>query len=88
MREIVEERIGVSLQTLDRSLLAVRRDLPGLVVHDPADPEVPYAAAQALVAGWPGATLRPAPGLGHRERLLTDRAVVTEVAMFVMGGPG
>lgn len=88
MREIVEERIGVSVHTLDHALLAVRTDLPGLVVHDPADHEVPFAAAEALVARWPMATLRPAPGLGHRDRLLTDPAVVTEVAMFVMGGPG
>lgn len=88
MREIVEERIGVSLHVLDGTLLGVRGDLPGLVIYDPADPEVPYAAAEALVGGWPAATLRPAQGLGHRDRLLTDPAVVAEVAMFVMGGPG
>ncbi len=88
MREFVEERMGVSVRTLDRALLAMPHDIPGLVVHDPADREVPYTAAEALVAGWPAATLRPAPGLGHRDQLLTNTTVVTEVAMFVMGGPG
>jgi pimeloyl-ACP methyl ester carboxylesterase len=88
MREIVEEHVGVPVDSLDRALRAAPGDLPGLVIHDPGDPEVPYTAAESLVRHWPGATVRPVPGLGHRSGLLTDPGVVTDVAMFVMGGPG
>lgn len=56
--------------------------IPGLVVHDVDDREVPFAHAEKLVATWPGARLQATAGLGHR-RILRDPVVIDEVVRFV-----
>jgi pimeloyl-ACP methyl ester carboxylesterase len=53
-----------------------------LVVHDPQDPEVPFAHAETIAASWPGSRLLPVPGLGHR-KLLRDPAIVAAAVAFV-----
>ncbi|MEQ1502740.1 MAG: hypothetical protein ABMB14_10950, partial [Myxococcota bacterium] len=58
--------------------------LPVTVIHDRRDREIPFAAVEATVARWPGATLLPTHGLGHR-RLLRDPAVVAAVVGAVGG---
>jgi pimeloyl-ACP methyl ester carboxylesterase len=56
-----------------------------LVIHDDADPEVPFAHGERLAATWPQARLHPIAGLGHR-RILRDERVVAEVVEFVRQG--
>jgi pimeloyl-ACP methyl ester carboxylesterase len=56
----------------------------GLVLHDPEDPEVPFAHSEAITAGWPGSRVQATPGLGHR-KLLRDPAVVSAVVAFITG---
>jgi hypothetical protein len=51
-------------------------------VHDRADREIPYDAAERLVASWPQADLVSTDGLGH-QRILRDADVIALVAMFV-----
>jgi pimeloyl-ACP methyl ester carboxylesterase len=55
-----------------------------LILHDPGDPEVPFAHGQAIAATWPGSRLRPAPGLGHHP-LLRDPAAIEWAVSFVTG---
>jgi hypothetical protein len=54
------------------------------VLHDPEDPEVPFAHSEAITAGWPGSRVQATPGLGHR-KLLRDPAVVSAVVAFITG---
>jgi pimeloyl-ACP methyl ester carboxylesterase len=57
---------------------------PALLLHDRADPEVPFAHSEAISAVWPGSQLRPLDGLGHR-KLLRDPAVIEAVVAFLGG---
>lgn len=55
-----------------------------LLLHDPADNEMPYAHSEAIAASWPKATLAPAPGVGHR-RILRSREIVGRVCDALIG---
>lgn len=59
--------------------------VPLLVVHDPADHEVPIRHAERLRAAWPGVEVWRVDGVGHR-RILKDPAVVGRVVAHVTGG--
>ena len=81
----LEEFVGIPMAEFDATYQAARVDpVPTLVVHDRGDRQTPYADAARLVASLPDARLVTTDGLGHR-RILTDRAVVREVAAFVVG---
>lgn len=53
-----------------------------LVVHDEDDADVPFASAEAIVAGNPQATLYATKGLGHR-RIIVARQVVAAAVNFL-----
>lgn len=57
--------------------------IPGLVVHDHGDKEVPFQAAEDIKSNWPSIQLMKTTGLGHR-RLLKDPAVLTAVKDFIL----
>jgi len=79
----MERRVG-PMTDLDVARFAPSQRAPLLVVHDPADREVPFAHGKAIADAWPGSRLMTAATLGHR-RLLADREVVREVVRFVRG---
>ena len=81
----VERFIGTRLAYVDLDRLQHGLRHPGLIVHDPEDRTVPFAASQALHAAWPGSRLEVAAGLGHR-RLLADAAVVARSVAFIAAG--
>jgi pimeloyl-ACP methyl ester carboxylesterase len=56
--------------------------VPALLLHDPADSDVPFEHAVEIAAAWPGSRLEPVEGLGHR-RILKDAGVVERVVEFV-----
>ncbi len=61
-------------------------DLPGteiLILHDPADPEVPIAASSDLARRRPATQLVETPGAGHR-RLLRQPEVIEVVTRFLV----
>jgi len=76
----VEDRVGAPARTLDfegrlaAAATAASPRAPLVVAHDPADAEVPIEDGRAIAAGFPGATLLPVLGLGHR-RIVRDLAV-------------
>jgi pimeloyl-ACP methyl ester carboxylesterase len=80
----LETRVGASLDALELLPLSRRLTTPVLIMHDPADPEIPFAAGQALAAAWPGAQLRAIEGPGHR-RILRDPTVIAEAVAFLSG---
>jgi pimeloyl-ACP methyl ester carboxylesterase len=82
MVERIRVAVGGDLAALDARQLARRLTTPALIVHDPADREVPFAHAEAIAAAWPGARLHPVSGLGHY-RLLRDPAVIERAVEFV-----
>ena len=75
-------RNGVPVSHWDIPARGASINVPVLVVHDPADPVVPYCEAQRVVASLPEATLSPAPGTGHG-RILSDAKVREQVREFV-----
>lgn len=75
------KRIGTSWEELDLTLQASARR-PALIIHDREDREVPFADGEALAQAWPGVTLHPVSGLGHR-RLLRDPEVIGRSVRFL-----
>jgi pimeloyl-ACP methyl ester carboxylesterase len=81
----VERFIGTAISNVDLDRLRHGLRHPGLIVHDPEDRTVPFAASEALHAAWAGSRLEPASGLGHR-RLLTDATVIARSVAFITEG--
>ena len=78
----VEQRLGFCWDEI--RIDAIARDIAAdaLILHDPEDPEVPFADAEQLAAAWAAAELVRVKDLGHR-RLLHDAAVVERIVRFV-----
>jgi pimeloyl-ACP methyl ester carboxylesterase len=86
MMRHISETIGREPRSLDARWAARHLHVPALVVHDPADREVPWAHGQAIADAWPGSRLVAAEGLGHR-RLLRDERTLTTVIDFIHALP-
>jgi pimeloyl-ACP methyl ester carboxylesterase len=86
LREALNARLGRTLgrlpEELDLPAMSGAMQAPVLVIHDRADPEVPWSDGAAIAAAWPGARLMTTDGLGH-VRILRDAAVTAEAARFV-----
>jgi len=70
----------------DMVRLAGQQTARTLLLHDPADREVPYSDADALAHAWPGARLVPVPGAGHT-RALRDAEVISRAVSFIADPP-
>ena len=78
-------RLDVALggrEAFDLLRLAPSQTARMLVLHDPADREVPLADAQALARAWPGARLEMLEGAGHT-RALRHPEVISRAVSFV-----
>src|SRR2546426_7719414 len=78
-------RLDVALggrEAFDLLRLAPSQTARTLVLHDPADREVPLADAQALARAWPGARLEMLEGAGHT-RALRHPDVISRAVGFV-----
>jgi len=78
-------RLDVALggrEAFDLLRLAPSQTARMLVLHDPADREVPLADAQALARAWPGARLEMLEGAGHT-RALRHPEVISRAVGFV-----
>lgn len=81
----VEGFIGTRIACVDLERLQHGLRHPALILHDPEDRTVPFAASQALHTAWPGSRLEAAAGLGHR-RLLVDAGVIARSVAFIAEG--
>jgi pimeloyl-ACP methyl ester carboxylesterase len=78
-----EARFGADLwQRFSPEILARQLDVPGLVIHDENDRDVPWQEGAALANAWPGAQFVRTSGLGHR-RILRDPDVIARVTAFI-----
>jgi len=79
-----ETQFGADLwQRFSPEVLARQLDVPGLVIHDQDDRDVPIEEGIAVAQAWPGAQFVRTTGLGHR-RILRDPGVIARVTAFIM----
>ncbi len=57
-------------------------NIPGLLIHDEHDGEVPWQDGQAIAQAWKNARFTRTSGLGHR-RILRDTTVAESVVSFI-----
>lgn len=81
----IEEYAGASATSLSLRNHPPPPSTQVLLVHDPADNEVPWTHAQTLAARWPNAQLLAAPGAGH-QGLPRSAAVIDAATRFVLDG--
>ncbi|HEU4885422.1 MAG TPA: alpha/beta fold hydrolase [Longimicrobium sp.] len=86
MMRHITETIGREPRSLDARWAVKHLHVPALVVHDPADREVPWLHARSIADAWPGSRLVAADGLGHR-RLLRDERTLSTVTDFIHALP-
>jgi pimeloyl-ACP methyl ester carboxylesterase len=82
----LEGRIGMPLYETNMVRVAARTNYPPLLlIHDPDDPDSPYASSQQLVESWPGARLMTTRGLGRlaHYRILRHRPAINAAVEFI-----
>lgn len=80
---LFEAHFGADLwQRFSPVVLASGLNVPGLVIHDQDDRDVPWQEGAAVAQAWPGAEFVRTAGLGHR-RILRDPAVIARVTAFI-----
>lgn len=77
--------VGRALAEFDADRVAARLAVPALILHDPADGEVPFAHAEAISRAWRGSVLVPVPGEGHN-RILKSATALDRISAFVLAG--
>lgn len=78
-----ETQFGSDLwERFSSEVLARQLDVPGLIIHDQDDSDVPFQEGVAVAQEWPGAQFVRTTGLGHR-RILRDPDVIARVTAFV-----
>jgi pimeloyl-ACP methyl ester carboxylesterase len=80
--ERMARHTGFHSHELDVAHVVQDLKIPGLVIHDRADQEVPFGDGEAIASNWQQARLHPVEGLGHR-RLLRDPEVIDRVRRFL-----
>src|ERR1700759_2592380 len=62
----LEKRINMPLEETNMTRIGRRANYPPLLlIHDPDDPDSPYAASERLAKSWPGAQFVTTRGLGR-----------------------
>ncbi len=85
-RRKFEARFGTDVwQRFSPEVLARQMGVPGLIVHDQDDIDMPWQEGAAVARAWPGAQFVRTAGLGHR-RILRDPEVLARVTAFIAGG--
>ena len=73
--------VGRDVLEFDAEREASRVAVPGLVVHDPADPDVPWSHGRAIADAMPDGRLLERDGVGHY-RILGDAATLDAAVAF------
>jgi pimeloyl-ACP methyl ester carboxylesterase len=81
----IERRAGRDMHTFDGATAARALTTRALILHDPADRQVPFSHAEAIATAWPGASLHAVAGLGHR-RVLYDPSAIARIAEHIGRG--
>jgi pimeloyl-ACP methyl ester carboxylesterase len=86
MRRNLENRLDARWDELHIPTIVRRFRTAALLVHDRADPDVPFRHAEEIAAAWPGARVVATEGLGHRA-ILRDPTAVRAAARFLSEAP-
>jgi pimeloyl-ACP methyl ester carboxylesterase len=79
-----EKNFGADLwEKFSPEVLARQTSVPGLIIHDQDDRDVPIQEGEAVAQAWPGAQFVRTTGLGHR-RILRDPEVIARVTTFIV----
>jgi pimeloyl-ACP methyl ester carboxylesterase len=81
-QKLVEKEAGRSVRELDLMDLAKDFTLPGLIVHDPGDQDVPFAESLEMHRTWKGSKHIETKDLGHR-RILKSPDIIQKVIEFL-----
>ena len=84
-RELAEERLRVRFELFEPRRFATELDVPLLILHDPADDEVPFEGGEELARHWRNAQLEPLSGLGHY-RPLRDPTTIERAVRYLVSG--
>ncbi|MEP6744153.1 MAG: alpha/beta hydrolase [Gemmatimonadota bacterium] len=79
-----EQLVGRSADSLSAVEAVKELDMPGYLVHDPEDLDVPFEHSTTIAAAWKGARLVTRTGLGHRG-ILKDAATISGILKFIRG---
>jgi pimeloyl-ACP methyl ester carboxylesterase len=82
----LETRIRMPLHETNMTQTGRRANYPPLLlIHDPDDPDSPYAASERLATAWPGASLLTTRGLGRlaHYRILRHRPALSAGLDFI-----
>ena len=82
----LEKRIAMPLEETNMTRIGRRANYPPLLlIHDPDDPDSPYAATERLAAAWQGARLMTTQGLGRlaHYRILRHRPAIRAGVEFI-----
>ena len=82
MKERVERRLGMTMESMRATTIAPSMHVPLLVVHDRDDKEVPVDSGQSIAEAWPNAELMLTEGLGH-QRILRAEPVTNVAVSFI-----
>lgn len=86
MRARIERNFGMDIfARLSTEAMLAGQTLPGLIIHDRGDRDVPHTHAERLREAWPSAKLLLTEELGHR-RILRDHAVIAAAVGFLRDG--
>lgn len=82
LSQFLENFAGKSPGEYSFTNFASEINVPGLIVHDRTDKEIPYREAVALHEQWNGSRLLLTEGFGHR-RILRSDELISKVLNFV-----
>lgn len=80
----LEAQTGVGARELAAHVRLPALGMPGLIIHDVADPEVPWEEGESCARHWPAARLLSTTGLGHH-RIVNDAATLDAGLRFLRG---
>jgi pimeloyl-ACP methyl ester carboxylesterase len=81
-RRKISEWAGIPLEDVAIEKIGPKLSLPGLIVHDPEDADVPFENAERYIEHWKQAKLLVLENVGHR-KILKAPAFLTAVANFL-----
>lgn len=84
IQRCLESQTGVTVRELTAHVRVPSLALPGLIIHDLDDSEVPWEEGESYARHWPGARLLSTSGLGH-SRIVNDPATIDAGLRFLRG---
>ena len=83
--ERIEKNFGKDIWTqLAMTSTVASSDVPGFVIHDSHDTDIPWEEGQAVAYAWNNAPFKITNGLGHR-RILRDEDTINSAIDFITG---